>query len=120
MGTYYLNGSEYVTSVPQEKELAVVLATLRGHEGVLRLQTGQHTVIWRGQCTIASIRRVEERIEEGHLTVDSVYFQLIPAQQPADGPWVVTLPMDHYLGIDRFGQDLIVRFEGYAWHWSPQ
>ncbi|MCW2278549.1 hypothetical protein [Heliophilum fasciatum] len=119
MGTYYLNGSEYVTSRPQEKELALALGTMVGLQGVLRLQTGQHTVVWRGGGKIASVVRREERIEEGHLTVDSIFFQLLP--EPAgEEPWTVTLPLDQYLGLTRYGQDMLMRFEGYTWHWTPQ
>ncbi|MZP28554.1 hypothetical protein GTO91_02290 [Heliobacterium undosum] len=150
MGNYHLAGTEYVTSDPRETILGVALASLIGQQGILSLKTGQHTAIWRSACAIDGVIRREERIEEGHLTVEQVAFQLIPrtfTEEPglksdvkaepeaerdaevikdAEGKpqrnpnWEVTLPVDQFVEVEVFPRETNLHFQGYTWSWRPR
>ncbi|ABZ84959.1 hypothetical protein HM1_2409 [Heliomicrobium modesticaldum Ice1] len=150
MGNYHLAGTEYVTSDPRETILGVALASLIGQQGILSLKTGQHTAIWRSACVIDAVIRREERIEEGHLTVEQVAFQLVPrtySEEPgqksnlnADAEvewdrgvkrdaekkpqrhlnWEVTLPVDQFVEVEVFPRETNLHFQGYTWSWRPR
>ncbi|MBM7867221.1 hypothetical protein GTO89_12050 [Heliobacterium gestii] len=118
MGNYHLAGTEYVTSDPREEILGVALAAFIGRQGILTLKTGQHTAIWRSACTMDAVIRREERIEEGHLTVEQVAFQLLPRTiQPA---WEITLPVDQFIEMESYPRETNLHFQGYTWSWRPQ
>lgn len=121
MGIYFLSGSEYVRSDLRERILEEALVELRGQYGSFSLKTGQHTLIWRGTCIVDKVIRREERIEEGHLTVDQVFFQVTPAKQEQERiPWEITLPVDQFLAIEQYAKETIFRFSCYAWTWKPR
>ncbi|MBC9785797.1 hypothetical protein H1S01_15025 [Heliobacterium chlorum] len=120
MGNYYLAGTEYVTSDPKEMVLADALAPLLGRRGTFSLKTGQHTSIWRGLCTVERIVRREERIEEGHLTVDQVAFQMLSQETaPGQGSWEITFPVDQFIAVEEYPRELSILFQGYTWSWRP-
>ncbi|KLU60025.1 hypothetical protein CEB3_c34560 [Peptococcaceae bacterium CEB3] len=110
MGESYLAGTEYRDSGRKESILADALAGLRGHRWQAVLRTDETTVLLEFGCVIREIMRREDRIEMGHLTLDSVSFELI------NDPGVrVFLPLSQFTEAQTFPGALVLRFDRYEW-----
>lgn len=113
MGDYYLAGSEYHRSDKKEDLLAEQLRQMLNRAGVIELKSGQHTIIFRAAVVFESCFRREERIEEGHMTIDQVIFQLVSQ----NNGWSVFLPVADFLYYESAEKRKTLHFQGYQWLW---
>ncbi|QGG46883.1 hypothetical protein [Heliorestis convoluta] len=116
MGSYILAGSEYFSTDPREKTLVDRLTTLQGQKGTFSLKIDQHRTIWKGTCVVGEIHRREERIEEGHLTIEQVAFQLLPLEADCLH-WELLFPIEKFVSYEEYGRHKIFRFSTFSWMW---
>ncbi|KAB2954198.1 hypothetical protein F9B85_00395 [Heliorestis acidaminivorans] len=117
MGSYVLAGSEYFSTDPREGVLAESLKKIQGCKGTFYLKVGQHTNILKGSCRVKDILRREERIEEGHLTIEQVAFHLMPDDCNSLS-WEILFPISQFVSYEEYGRYKVYSFSTYSWMWE--
>lgn len=110
MGEYFLQGAEYKVTDYREKEIEELLNTLVGRNITCTLKTNEITILVEFNTVIDSFKRRENRVESGHLTIDDIYYDLVNHDNIK-----FYLPMNQFLGVERYPNLYILYFHRYHW-----
>jgi len=110
MAESFLAGTEYKDSSPKERDLDEALARMVGQRWQATLKTDETTALVEADLLITGVKRREDRIEAGHLTLDAVYFELAN-----DKSVRIFIPLGQFRRVERFGTSVNVYCDTFWW-----
>ncbi len=110
MGESLLMGAEYQLSIKKEQLLQAALEKLVNRKWRAVLKNDETTILTEGEILVSAIKRHENRIETGHLTLDDIFFEL-----KNNTDFRIFFSLVQFKGFEEYPQSLNFRFDTYWW-----